>query len=82
MEESFEDDDDESISLDAGSAPPLVTGLSPAHPLPRTRQRLSPLDSSTHSLASLDESMSPSMLSNLRGGFDLAESVEMPPRAP
>lgn len=83
-EESFEeDDDDESMSLDASSGPPLQHGLSPSHPMPRTRQRLSPLDASTPSVASasgvsLDESMSPSTLSYVKGGFDLAESVEMP----
>ena len=83
MEEDFEEDEgDESLSLDAGGAtPPLVMGQSPSQPMPgRARQRLSPLESSQQSLSaqSLDESMSPSTLSNLRGGFDFTESIEVP----
>jgi hypothetical protein len=88
--QSFDEDDghDESLSLDGSASfpslagPPLpLAGLSPAQPFShgRARQRLSPLESSQASLASLDESMSPNALNNaMRGGFD--ESVELPHR--
>ena len=80
-------DADASLSLGDSGGPPLVPGLSPTTlspgghvvPQPRSRQRLSPLDTS---VASIDEpmsaSMSPGGLAREMQGFDLAESVERP----
>jgi hypothetical protein len=70
-------------SSGGGAPPPPYGGLSPAAlspgghviPPPRSRQRLSPLETS---IASLDEPMSPARYSREMASFDLAESIEMP----
>ena len=83
-----------SLDGSSGGATRLPSGLSPtSHPFSSARgrqQRLSPLDGNNSggsgrgggslesSQQSLDESMSPSTLSNLRSGFDVAESIELP----
>ena len=91
FEDDFEDDDgDASMSLSGGgggggerdTGPPLHHGgRSPMglgdRPPPRQRQRLSPLDTSLAS--SMDEAISPARLSAELKGFDVAESIELPP---
>ena len=87
-------DESLSLDGSSGGATRLPSGLSPtSHPFSSARgrqQRLSPLDGNNSggsgrgggslesSQQSLDESMSPSTLSNLRSGFDVAESIELP----
>ena len=68
-----------------GVGPPLHGGMSPSGvspgghvvPPPRSRQRLSPLETSAQSM---DEALSPGRYSREMAGFDLAESIEMPKR--
>ena len=78
FEESFEDDDEvDAGELPLSGAPPLTGSASPASLMPpsRSRNRLSPLESS---MISVDESVSPGRLTSEMQGFDLLESIERP----